>query len=706
MDPAAFQPEPETADPPSAPPTPRKRWRRGLAWGLGGLLAVLGLLALLLPTILSSDFVRTRVEAAASEAAGRRVTMAGLDVGWGAAAVRDLVVRWGPGEAAPVLMRVREVRVPAGISTAFASRKEAAPVEILGPELRIDLREIARAAPGAPKAAAPTATPAPAATGAAGAKEPVPGFRIEVVVKEGTIVLVDGNGKETRLGTFTAKVSASDDGPAAVLIEMDLGAAGRLRVEGGATPFRAGLPVAPVDLDGTLRVTLQSLDLAALHAAAAATPDLGIDEVRGVIEGSIEARTIAGTGSVEGSASLEVRDLVAAGPMLGGRVEEPTLSAAASFRAGRDGSMDLREASLRLPHLAVKGTAAVAPGAPPSGSVTVEGRLGAISTRAARLGLLPADATMAGDYTLQARSTSDATGRRVAGSLSVRDAQFAPGRNRAPIDEPAIEASFDVGMEGGGFRVHEATLKSGSALARVEGFADRGGAADLRLQATLQVARLSRIATGMGLPLPGDFAGVAEVSATLKRGAKPGPGDSARASVELLDLEVTPPGGVPPVKDPRVSFAVEAVPVNDGYEVKSLTLRGAGASVRAAGRVSADGASGTLSPLEADLDLERATAIAKAFGAALPGRISGAATWKGPVTWEKGGARAVVEKGEAVITGLVMEMPAAEGAPARTLREGRVLLRVDATAAEREGGRAVDVRALRLEADGVEVDGS
>src|SRR5688572_25883137 len=99
MDPAAPSPEPETAAAPPDSPPPRKRWRRGLAWGLGGTVVVLGLLALLLPTILSSDFVRARVETAASDAAGRRVTMAGLEVGWGDATVSDLVVRWGPGEA-------------------------------------------------------------------------------------------------------------------------------------------------------------------------------------------------------------------------------------------------------------------------------------------------------------------------------------------------------------------------------------------------------------------------------------------------------------------------------------------------------------------------------------------------------------------------------------------------------------------------------
>ena len=703
MDPAAPAPEPETAPP---PPKPRSRWRRGLAWGLGGTVVVLGLLALLLPTILSSEFARARVEQAASDAAGRRVTMAGLSVDWGAAAVRDLVVRYGPAEAAPVLLRVREVRVPAGISAAFASRKEAAPVEILGPELRIDLREIARDRPGT---AAATAPAPPAAPGAAkGPPEPVPPFRVEVVVKEGSIVLVDGTGKETRLGTFSAKVTASDDGPAALLFEADLGAAGRLRVEGGATPFQSGLPVDPVDLAGTLKVTLQSLDLAALHAAAAATPDLGVEELRGVIEGSIEARTIAGAGSVEGTASLEVRDLVAAGPGLGGRVEEPTISASASFRAGRDGSMDLREASLRLPHLVVKGTATVAPDARPTGSLSVEGRLGAVASRAVRLGLLPPEASMAGDFILQARSMADATGQRVSGSLSVREAQFAPGKNRAPIDEPAIEASFDVGMmEGGGFRVHEATLKSGSALARVEGFADRGGAADLRLTATLQVARLSRIATGMGAPLPGDLAGIAEVAGSVKRGAAAGPDDRAHFSVTLLDLVVTPPGqGATPVKDPKLTLSLDAVPGREWWDVKSLVLLGTGAEVRASGRVSADGSSGSFTTEKAEFDLARVDAIARAFGAAPPGRVSGSAAWKGPVSWEKGGALAAVEKGEAVLTGLVVEMPAAGGAPARTLREGRVLLRVDAASTERDGGRAVVVRAIRLEAEGVEVDGS
>src|SRR5688572_20342714 len=101
---------PEPAPTPDAPPAKPSRWKKVLLAAVGGLL----LLVLLLPTMLSSGFVRGKVLAKASEAAGRHVGAASIDVGWSATSVRDLEVRWGPGASDPVLARVGEIRVPAG----------------------------------------------------------------------------------------------------------------------------------------------------------------------------------------------------------------------------------------------------------------------------------------------------------------------------------------------------------------------------------------------------------------------------------------------------------------------------------------------------------------------------------------------------------------------------------------------------------------
>ena len=111
----------ETTTPAPDPPKPA-RWKKVLLYGGGGLLLLLGILAVLLPTILSSGAVRGMAEEKGSAAAGRRVTIGSLDVGWSATVVKDLVVRAGPGEGDPVLARVGEIRVPAGITLAFSSR--------------------------------------------------------------------------------------------------------------------------------------------------------------------------------------------------------------------------------------------------------------------------------------------------------------------------------------------------------------------------------------------------------------------------------------------------------------------------------------------------------------------------------------------------------------------------------------------------------
>jgi hypothetical protein len=697
--PPATPPDPASPAAPAAPAAaPQRRggrWKKVLLLSFLGLLLLLGALAALLPAILSSGFVRRTVEERASGGSGRRVSLGALSVGYGATDIRDLVVRCGPGEDSPVLARVGEVRVPAGISLAWAGRYDAGEVEVLRPEIRIDLRELAKPAPvaakPAPEAGSGAARPGRAGEGG-GERAAVPPFSVKVKVREGTLLVVGLDGRETRLGSFSADISASSDGPAEAALELDAGPGGKARVRVKASPFKDGRPVAAEALEAAVEAALEGFDLAPVRETAAALGKSGIEELKGVATGTLSARA-GGDGSVrEGKVVLDLRGLAVAGPALGKgvRVEEPEVRVEGGVDRGKDGSLELRDGLLRLKGLEARAGATLGASGAVNGALSATVSLEEGTARAKRSGV-PFTGFLQGEVKLEARVATDPKGRRITGNAGFRDVEFAFGPGKETVEEPVGSAEFDVSGDGTAWTVSVASFKSETAELKASGtFREDGSEADLSVRAQVRLAPALRIARSFGVALPGEVAGLADLDARVRRSGKGGAGDRATGTLVVTDLRLRPPGeGGKEIREPRLEAGFDAVPGKDSIELKYATLKGAGADVRAAGTAGADGKSGTLSTCEASIDLEKAAALADALGAALPVRVSGTVAWKGPVNW-KGGFAGADAAGSLVARNLSVTLPAAGATPERTLREEEVRVDLDAASQAGKDGKGFD----------------
>jgi hypothetical protein len=669
------------------------RWRRILLLALGALVVLLGALAALLPTILSSGWARRTVEERASSASGRRVGIGALDVGWSSTAIRELEVRWGPGEGDPILAKIGEIRVPAGITLGFADRWDLGEVEILRPEIRVDLRELS-------KPAAPAAAPA-AGKGGAGGKRGGPGgggeerkatpFSGKVRVRDGTLVVVGLDGKETRLGGFAADLAATSEGECGASFSLDAGTGGRVSLRMEPLRFKGDRPSKWEVPEAGLELAFEALDLAPFREAAAALGDAGIDELRGTISGSVTGRVPEGVHAMDGRISLDVRGLVVAGAAVngGGRIEEPEIHLEAGHAHSRGGAFEVRDALLRLRGIEVKGGATVAADRRISGKVTATASLGGVAERMKRL-RVPFDGFLQGDASLDVLATADAHGQRYTGSAKVVDGGVGFGPGREPVLEPLVDAEFDLARAGTDWTLSAASLRSRTADLTCGGtFRSDLSAADLKAGGKVRLGPAHRIARAFGASLPGEVAGLADLDVRLLRTGKEG--DGAVGTLVVTDLAVLPPGqGAKEIREPRLEARFDAVPGKESLEVRSLTVTGAGADVRAAGSAAMDGASGALATCEATLDLEKAAALAVCFGAALPARVAGTASWKGPISWKGGGAEATA-KGDLLVRDFVATLPASGTDPERTLREREVRVAVDATARRRKDGAGYDV---------------
>lgn len=807
--------DPAAASPETGSPAPRPRWKRRLLVGLGVLLLALGVAVALLPAVLSSGWVRGMVETRGTEAAGRNVSLGALSVGWGASGAKDLVVRYGPSPSDPVLLRVGEVQAPAGITAALSGKYEVRTVRILRPEVRLDLRELV-------KPAAPPKKPAPPpgrAPGAAGAEAPLPAFSLRVEIREGSLVQVGLDGKESRLGSFSADLDASRDGPAEAAFDLDLGPAGKARVKVSALPFREGRPVDPDALESGLEATLEALDVAVLREAAAALGSLRLDRLEGTVTASVKAR-IQGGGVDVSAASVALRGLRIEAPETGTglRVDEPDLRFEGGFALAGDGTLDLRDSTLRAPGIEARASASMpAPGVL-NGAVSLKADVKALSDRGRALGLSFVPAAV-GDLVLDARAVGDAAGQRVSGQARIRDLQVSPGPGKPPVDEPSVtvefdllrkgeslrvdagsvkagflrmeargsiastedgelhvtgsgdlgriaslaeafgaplvgtvrgtaevdarirrtapgtprardaaagtlvlrelvatppgagaqpvredrvEVAFDAALEGKTLRIAAGSVKSGALQAEAKGTLSETEDSDLSVRGRADLGRLAALAASFGAPLPGSVEGAAELDARLLRSAAGGAGDRAHGTLVVRNLVVTPPGeGGRPIREERLDASFDAVPGKEAVTVRSFLLKGAGAEALAAGTFAVDGATGSLDRAEATLDLAKVEGMAEAFGVALPVRMAGTASWKGPVTWKDTFRSLDAPKGEILVRDLEVVLPAGEGTPARTFREAEARATVDGAVEAVEGGWRTVIRGATVAAGGV-----
>ncbi len=715
--------------PPDPAPAARRRRKRRLLVGAGVLLLLLGLLVALLPTILSSGWGRSIVEREGAKAAGMHVALGDLDVGWSDASLHDLVLRYGPGPDAPVLLRVGEVHAPAGITTALGSRYDLGTVRVLRPEVRLDLKALSASA--LPAAQAPRGTPAAAeGTGRSKEEAQTPPFSLKVEMREGTLLVVDAAGKETRLGTFSADLTASRDAPCVLDLALDGGPAGRLRIRATSEPFSGGRALDPSKLAVLVEAVLESLDLAPWREAACALGEVAFDRAGGVVSGTLSGRVVD-EGVEDGKAALSVRGLVLEGPELGEgiRIEEREARVEGGFRAAADGTVEVREGTVTAPGLSARGsvtlpTGVPAPGAPGSltwgpalGRLELRGDLHDLLPRLRALGVVPpqVDRTSGrdavGGFTLDLEAAHGDSAQRWTARARLSDVQVAPGRGRPPLDEPAILLDLDLVDTGKALRFDTASLRSGSAVLVASGSWAPEGASDFRLKGQVQIARAASCAALLDAEPPGTFSGTADVDLRFAR-AVPGAdggGDGITGSVGIQDLLVVPPGkGAAAVRADRLDLAFRGVPAKgkDEVDLEEITLKGAGLDLRAKGTVATDLSRGSLAAAEADADLARLAAVADALGEGLGIGLAGAASWKGPFAWTGDFDGITAGPGDLAVEGLVATIPGERDAPPTTIREQDVKVAVDAASTTTEGGTSYTLRRLGISSPGIEIEGA
>ncbi len=687
--------------PPAGPARPPRRRLRIVLVAAGALLLLLAVLTALLPTILSSGRVRRMVEREATTASGLRVSLGALDVGWSEAGARGIVVRTGPGEGDPVLLEVDEVRVGAGIPMALRSRYDLPVVAVSRPVVRLDLPELTK-----PPSAQVAAVGGPASAQRRGGEEPpATPFSMKVEIREGTLLQVGLDGKESRLGSFSADVAASSDAPAKGTLDLDLGEGGKVRLGFTAHPFRNGRAVPGDRVEAALEATLEALDLSRIREAVCALGEVRFDRMEGRATGTISASTVSGESFEDGKAKVRVRDFALAGPDLGeGLVlEEPEASIDTSFRIGKDNSIEFHDAIATVPGIQAQGDLTVTAANALVGKLAVKGSLAEMPRRLRSCGLA-ANSTFGGTFSADLRASGDAKSQTLAGRIRADSLSVSGREGRPGVEEPRVEADFHLVLgsdgtlelksgkfESGHFHVVEAILTWKDGLRKARG----GG--------MFPLDRFGTLAAACGVELPADLRGSASFHVEWPTNA----GGPATASIDVRDLAFTPRGGRPGgFVDPRLQIGIRALPGDKEIRVESLYLKGKGIDVRASGTCTPDLSRGNLASLEADLDLEKVAGLADAFGAALPFRLKGAAAWKGPISWKGDFGTVEAGFGALALRGLEVTLPATGTTPARTLREEAVDVGLDASATTTREGTALVLRRFAASGGGVDLAAS
>lgn len=279
-------------------PKKKKRWLLRIAIGLPGLLALLVLAA---PTIASMGFVRRKIEAAAEEATGRKVTIGDHSVGWfGPVTVSDVVmyekdgttpffklekasvdVAFRPLAGGNVVLRTAEI---SGVNVTIVKRRDGT----------LSTDDIGEEKPGAPR----KKTEEKKSGGDSGT------FSMGTIkVRDVNVTYIDEAANTTTkvLGlTVDAKPGATADEIAAdVATKVQVGNAspGELKVKAVLLALQAGKPRSEITGDAT--VSFSGVDVASMQ------PMEGVDWKTGAVGGTVKAKLLAG-GDVEASLDVNV----------------------------------------------------------------------------------------------------------------------------------------------------------------------------------------------------------------------------------------------------------------------------------------------------------------------------------------------------------------------------------------------------------------
>lgn len=519
-------------------PSPPRR-RRWLRWTLGAL-GSLVLLVVLAPLAVGCGPVRSRVEEAASQAAGTPVRIGSLSAWWSRGLVlEDLVVESPPGHDGP-LARVERIEVDVALRALWRGRVEAE-VRVTRPLLMLRrgadgswntrlLAVRARPQPGAgagagragqqdpPREPAPAENPPRADAGTA--PEPLPRLSLRL---QGGVVEAHGVGPAVqRMRDIDLEAEVHPDG----LLSTGLSLLAEQAGVGGVD--------APIRLSATRKPGARA-------PLSASVPALDLARLAGLVEGLTGLRDLAGTTSLEARGEL-----------------------------GADGSLtatlELRGASLTARS--------------PSGQRLALRRL----QGALRVVQGPGRDRLAGDLALE--------------SLEV----LGEGGGAALVSEPSVRLRFDLEHEAQGaitFAALDVALGEALRLQGSEGLRiARGEGLQATVEGSLSVRTdLGRLCALLGTP-PGPDAPRGTLEAHLQ-----GKGRSGDARVEATlsarDLSAPTPGGARLSID-----SVEGTcRLEDGAQGRSLdtALRLSGVALRGTGR---DGPRGPLDWREPAMALE------------------------------------------------------------------------------------------------------
>lgn len=122
---------------------PRRRWLRRLAWAAAGLAIALALAAAAIPAAVSSDRFRAEVEAQASRALGRSVSVSGIDLsllGGCRLAITGVRVGNPPGFGSAPLADVREILAEVAVTSFWSNRLVVEGLVLRGASVRLERR--------------------------------------------------------------------------------------------------------------------------------------------------------------------------------------------------------------------------------------------------------------------------------------------------------------------------------------------------------------------------------------------------------------------------------------------------------------------------------------------------------------------------------------------------------------------------------------
>lgn len=307
---------------PPAKPAPKrksrlKRWLLGT--GITALVLVVAI-AILVPVLAGSSWIKGKVVASIQENFTTPVTIEDLEFSWGdGVVVRGLRIENPPGF--PEGPAVRVDRVDAGVSLrsllTFGIKAKAS---IAQPEVFVHVREDGKINLVAMQKAPPSSPPPKG-----GEEKPSPSdefkLQLRLEIKNGLVEIVDAKrGIAQRLQSIRVDL-ANDAYGAPIRLALDAELAQKGKAKSGALSAQGKIDInraQPLDFFAFETTGLQLSDYAAVVDAF--LPEAGFESFRGGIEGKLAAKPVEGTKQFAITGDLVVKDLdVRGGPIGKGR---------------------------------------------------------------------------------------------------------------------------------------------------------------------------------------------------------------------------------------------------------------------------------------------------------------------------------------------------------------------------------------------------